>query len=108
MREALEGRPERERTRRDYDRVLAAYRAVYHAAPRSPKADASVTSVAELLAEKGRIFEDDKSLEDAIGQYEFLRAEYPGSRYRFSALLTTGEIYERDLNDRVKARAAFA
>jgi N-acetylmuramoyl-L-alanine amidase len=107
MREALEGRPERQRTRREYDRVMDAYRAVYHADPGSSKADASITAVADLLAEEGRIFQDDKALRDAIGQYEFLRKEYPGSRYRFSALLTIGEIYLRDLNDPGNARATF-
>jgi len=107
MREALEGRSERQRTRRDYERVIEAYRAIYHGDPASPRADASVSAVADLLAEEGRIFEDDKALHDAISQYEFLRKQYPGSRYRFSALLTEGEIYLRDLNDRESAQATF-
>ncbi|MFT4112671.1 N-acetylmuramoyl-L-alanine amidase [Silvibacterium sp.] len=107
LREALEGRPERERTRREYDRVMDAYRAVYHGDPRSARADASVSAVADLLAEEGRIFQDDKALHDAIGQYDFLRKQYPGSRYRFSALLTIGEIYLRDLDDRDHAKATF-
>ena len=107
MREALEGRPERQRTRRDYDRVIEAYRAIYHGDPGSSKADASASAVADMLAEEGRIFQDEKALHDAIAQYEFLRKQYPGSRYRFSALLTEGEIYLRDLNDRERARATF-
>jgi N-acetylmuramoyl-L-alanine amidase len=107
MREALEGRPERQRTRHDYERVIEAYRGIYHGDPASAKADASVSAVADLLAEEGRIFQDEKALRDAIGQYEFLRKAYPGSRYRFSALLTEGEIYLRDLNDRESARATF-
>ena len=107
MREALEGRPERQRTRREYERVIDAYRTVYHYEPSSPRADASIAAVADLLAEEGRVFQDDKSLRDAIGQYAFLRKEYPASRYRFSALLTIGEIYLRDLNDRDSARATF-
>jgi N-acetylmuramoyl-L-alanine amidase len=107
MREALEGRPERQRTRRDYERVIEAYRAIYHGDPGSPRADASVSAVGDLLAEEGRIFQDEKALHDAIAQYEFLRKQYPGSRYRFSALLTEGEIYLRDLNDRESARATF-
>src|SRR5215471_8748916 len=69
LREALEGRPEQQRTRRDYERVLDAYRAVYHGDPASPKADASILAVADLLAEQGRVFQDEKSLRDAIGQY---------------------------------------
>lgn len=107
LREALEGRPEQQRTRRDYERVLDAYRAIYHADPASPKADVSISAVADLLAEQGRIFQDEKSLHDAIGQYEFLRKQYPASRYRFSALLTEGEIYRRDLEDRDSAKAVF-
>ncbi len=107
MREALEGRPEHQRTRRDYDHVIDAYRTIYHGDPVSPKADAAVSAVADLLAEEGRIFQDERALRDAIGQYEFLRKAYPGSRYRFSALLTEGEIYLRDLNDRENARATF-
>jgi N-acetylmuramoyl-L-alanine amidase len=107
MREALEGRPERQRTRRDYERVLDAYRSVYHSNPASPRADASIFAVADLLAEEGRIFEDDKSLYDAIGQYEFLRKNYPQSRFRYTALLTTGEVYLRDLNDPQDARLTF-
>jgi len=107
LREALEGKPERQRTRADYERVIVAYRSIYHGDPASPKADASVSAVADLLAEEGRVFEDDKALHDAIAQYEFLRKQYSGSRYRFSALLTEGEIYLRDLNDRESARATF-
>ena len=107
LREALEGRPEQQRTRHDYERVLGAYRAVYHGDPASPKADASVSAVADLLAEQGRVFQDEKSLHDAIGQYEFLRKQYPSSHYRFSALLTEGEIYRRDLEDRDEAKATF-
>ncbi|HEX3438495.1 MAG TPA: N-acetylmuramoyl-L-alanine amidase [Pseudacidobacterium sp.] len=107
LREALEGRPEQQRTRRDYERVMDAYRVVYHRDPASPKADTSVSAVADLLAEQGRVFQDEKSLQDAIGQYEFLRKQYPGSHLRFSALLTEGEIYRRDLEDRDNAKATF-
>ena len=54
MREALNGRPPSERTRKDYQRVIDAYRKVYYVAPMSGKADASVVAVAELLVEMGR------------------------------------------------------
>ena len=75
--QALEARPETQRTRAAYERVLDAYRAVYHHDPASPKADASVLAIAQLLTEEGRIFSDEKLLHDAIGQYEFLRVQYP-------------------------------
>jgi N-acetylmuramoyl-L-alanine amidase len=107
MREALEGRPESQRTRLQYQRVLEAYRAIYHSDPASPRADASIAAVADLLAEEGRVFQDAKALRDAIGQYEFLRHEYPASRFRFSALLTEGEIYQRDFGDLPQAKAIY-
>ena len=108
MREALNGRPASERTRREYHRVADAYRKVYYVSPGSSKADASVVAVAEILAEMGRQFAPgDKDLHDAIGQYEFLRREYPGSKYRFEALFTIGQIYEEDLGDEAAAKASF-
>jgi N-acetylmuramoyl-L-alanine amidase len=36
-----------------------------------------------------------------------LRKEYPGSKYRFDALFTVGEIYKDDLNDPEEARTTF-
>jgi N-acetylmuramoyl-L-alanine amidase len=107
MREALNGRPPADRTRRDYQRVLNAYRSVYLGAPACPKADPSVVAVAETLVEMGRRFDDDKILNEAIEQYKFLRREYPGSRYRFDGLFTIGEIYKDDLSDSEAARATF-
>ena len=108
MREALNGRPESERTRQDYQKVADAYRKVYYVAPASSKADASVVAVAEILAEMGRQFPpDEKDLHAAIGQYEFLRREYPGSKYRVEALFTIGQIYKEDLGDEAAAKATF-
>jgi N-acetylmuramoyl-L-alanine amidase len=107
MREALNGRPPAERTMRDYQRVLNAYRYVYYGAPKSSKADPSAVAVAETLVEMGRRFEDDKILHEAIDQYKFLRREYPGTKYRYDALFTIGEIYKDDLDDPDAARATF-
>jgi len=107
MREALNGRPPLERTRRDYQRVVNAYRVVYLGAPTSSKADPSVVAVAETLVEMGRRFEDDSILNKAIAQYRFLRREYPGSKYRADGLFTVAEIYKDDLNDSPAARASF-
>ena len=107
MREALNGRPLQERTHRDYQRVINAYRTVYYGAPTSGKADPSVVAVAETLVEMGRRFDDEAILNRAISQYKFLRKEYPGSKYRCDALFTIGEIYKDDLNDSERARAVF-
>ena len=106
-REALNGRPVSERTRREYQRVIDSYRRVYFGSPASSKADPSVVATAELMVEMGRRFDDNKILRGAVEQYRFLRKEYPGSRYRFDALFTIGEIYKDDLNDPEEARTTF-
>ena len=108
MREALNGRPAAERTRHEYQQVINSYRRVYMGSPSSSKADPSVVATAELMVEMGRRFDDDKILRGAIDQYHFLRKEYPGSKYRFDALFTIGEVYKDDLNDPAEARVAFA
>jgi N-acetylmuramoyl-L-alanine amidase len=107
MREALNGRPVGERTRHEYQRVIDSYRRVYFGSPASSKADPSVVATAELMVEMGRRFDDNKILRGAVEQYRFLRKEYPGSKYRFDALFTIGEIYKDDLNDPEEARTTF-
>ena len=107
MREALNGRPAADRTRRDYQRTIDAYRRVYFGSPTATKADPSVVAVAELQVEMGRRFNDDDVLRSAVKQLEFLRREYPGSKYRFEALFTIGQIYKEDLDDAAKARTTF-
>ena len=107
MREALNGRPARERTAPQYQRVIDAFRRVYFGSPASSKADPSVVATAELMVEMGRRFDNNKILRGAVEQYRFLRKEYPGSKYRFDALFTIGEIYKDDLNDPEEARTTF-
>jgi N-acetylmuramoyl-L-alanine amidase len=107
MQEALEGRPLEERARRDYERVINAYRRVYLEAPSSGRADPSVVAAAQMTEEMGRRFSDPDILRSAIQQYEFLRREYPGSKFRFDALFRIGEIYKDDLRDKNRADATF-
>lgn len=107
MREALNGRPESQRGPEDYDRVIDAFRKVYHIAPTSTRADASVLAVGDLLTEKARLENDKNGFQSAIGQYEFLAREYPGSKYRFEALLSIAQIYREDLGYDDAAKATF-
>ncbi|MBS1821576.1 MAG: N-acetylmuramoyl-L-alanine amidase [Acidobacteria bacterium] len=107
-REKLEAIAPGMRTRADYDRALDGYRVIYHDAPQSKYAAAAVNAVAELLAEQGRDLNDTKSLKAAIGQYEFLRMQYPGSSLRVSALLAQGQIYENDLHDASAAKERYS
>jgi N-acetylmuramoyl-L-alanine amidase len=106
-RQALESKAESDRTRRDYERAVDAYRRVYYGAPTSSKAEASVAGAAGLLLDEGRRFQDNKALEAAIEEYEFLRREYPGSKRRVDALLTIGQVYKDDLDDPTQARVKF-
>ena len=107
MQEALEGQPIDKRTRVDYERVISAYRRVYLGAPTSGRADPSVVAAAQMTEEMGRRFDDSDALRSAIQQYEFLRREYPGSKFRFDALFRIGEIYKDDLHDKKNADATF-
>lgn len=107
MREALNGRPARERTRGSYNDVIQAYRLVYHGDPTSPYANQAVVAVADLMTEEGRVLKDDKYFRYAIDQYNFLRREYPGSRYRFDALFTIGQIQWQDLDQPQAAIQSF-
>jgi len=107
MREALNGRPLKERTQGQYNRVIEAYWRVYRYSPASPRANESLLAVAELMAEEGRVLGKDTYFEKAIEQYRFLRREYPGSPHRFEALFTMGQIYWEDLQQPQQATASF-
>jgi N-acetylmuramoyl-L-alanine amidase len=87
--------------------VINAYRRVYLGAPTSGRADPSVVAAAQLTEEMGRRFNDPDILRSAIQQYEFLRREYPGSKFRFDALFRIGEIYKDDLHDNARGNATF-
>ena len=107
QRAELEERPSGTRTRLAYVHVLDSFRAIYHDNPRDAHAAEAVYSVAEILAEQGRELDDEKSLHAAIGQYEFLRTQYPTSPLRSSALLAEGRIEGDDLNDKTTAKEKF-
>ncbi len=107
LREALEGRPQAERTRAHYARVLDAYRAIYRNGPANPEAAAAVDAAAGLLAEEGRLFNEQALLNQAVAQYAVLRRDYPASHFRQSALLSQAEIEESDLHDDAAAKKDF-
>jgi len=88
LQESLQVRPESQRTRAAYERVIEAYRVVYRTNPVVPKADASALAVAQLLTEEGRLFADQNLLLDALGQYAFIRVQYPR---RFHGQIADGE-----------------
>jgi N-acetylmuramoyl-L-alanine amidase len=99
LRAQLEADPPESRTRDRYEAVLNAFREIYHANPGASKAPTAVAGVADLLAEKGRVLGDRHALLAAIGQYEFLRQQYPKSPQVENALLLEGELCRQDLKD---------
>ncbi len=106
-RETLEAIPEGNRTKADYDAALDGFRVVYHERPGDVHAPSAVYQVAELLAEQGRDLRDAKSLKAAVGQYEFLRTQYPGSSLRGMALLAEAQIEANDLGDTAAAKERY-
>ena len=86
---------------------MDSFRGIYHDNPGDLHAAASVYAVAELLAEQGRSLHDARSLKAAVGQYEFLRMQYPGSSLRTAALLAEAQIEENDLRDETAAREGY-
>ena len=106
-RDHLELTPPGQRTPVAYESVLENFRRIYHADPAAAKAPAAVAAVADLLAEKGRLLGDQHALKAAIGQYEFLRQQYPNSPQVDNALLLEGDICRQDLKDLACAKDKF-
>ena len=96
------------RSKSGFARVMDEFRAVYYTNPAAAHAPDAVYAVAELLAEQGRALGDRKSLRAAVGQYEFLRTQYPGSGLRVRALLAEGNIEGKDLGDPSMAHEKYA
>ena len=86
-REQLNAMPAAQRTANDYRTVIDVYRLVYHTDPADVHAPESIFNVALLLADQGTTQHDPKLLNAAIGQFEFLRTQYPHSSLRSPALL---------------------
>jgi len=106
MRTMLEGYLERDRSLSDYKQTIAAYQKVYQILPQAEEVTPSLIAIAELYEEMGRLF-DAKYDQSAVDTYNFLRKQYPGSRYGSVALLSIGRIEKDDLNKPDDAEAAF-
>ncbi len=106
-REALEAIPASTRTQADYEKTLNAYRAIYHQSPADTHAPASIYAVAEILTEEGRGRHNAKVLEAAVGQYEFLRTQYPACSLNTQALLAEAQIEQNDLKDEKAAKDKY-
>jgi N-acetylmuramoyl-L-alanine amidase len=106
MRTMLEGYLEKDRTIADYKQTVAAYHKVYLITTQADEVTQSLVAEAELYEEMGRLF-DAKYFLSSIDAYNFLIKQYPGSRYRGSALLAIAQIQKDDLNDPKDAQASY-
>jgi len=74
----LNGKPETDRTRTDYLKVITAFERVYLITPHTPFADDSLMAIAKL-------YEEMKSNQDAIKTLRFLIHDYPTSPFKEAA-----------------------
>jgi N-acetylmuramoyl-L-alanine amidase len=106
QRQALESRPEKDRSLKEYNSVVNAYRRVYLITPRAADVPAALNQVAELYRAMGDLF-NEKYYRLAVDSYQFLLREYPGNRYREDALLAIARIEQDDLHDPALAKASY-
>src|ERR1700742_2680204 len=98
-REVFEAKPQGTHTKIEYAHVMDGFRAIYHGNPSDAHAARAVEQVAELLVEEGKELNDQKSLRDAAGQYEFLAKAYPGGTMAPRALGHALELLGPDAAD---------
>jgi len=106
MRTTLEGHLERDRTLAEYKQTVAAYHKVYLISVTADEVTPSLIAEAELYQEMGRLF-DPKYFQSSIEVYHFLLQQYPGSRYRGSAMLAVARIQKDDLASPDAAEATY-
>jgi N-acetylmuramoyl-L-alanine amidase len=97
QRATLEAKTERERSLRDYEAVVSAYRRVYLITPSAVQVPPAIKNVADLYRRMGEQFEA-KYFDLAIQTYQYLIREYPESSLREEALLAIADIRRNNLS----------
>lgn len=97
QRAALEAKAERERSVRDYEDLVSAYRRVYLITPNAVEVPPAIKEVADLYRRMGEQFEP-SYFQSAIKTYEYLIHDYPASSLREDALLAIAEIRKKNLS----------
>jgi N-acetylmuramoyl-L-alanine amidase len=104
--EALEEKPASDRTLREYERVVAAYRRVYFITPQAVEATPALVAIGKLDEEMGRQF-GAKYFQAAVDSYQFLVHQYPKSRYVPEALLAVARLEQEELGQTKLARRTY-
>jgi len=106
LRADLDGTPKDNRQEKEYLRAVFLYRQVYDLAPFHGIAASALANAAEVYHDMGKQFGRTYA-EKAIEAYEFLRQQYPHSRYQDDALFNIAQIYHLHLDNPKKARDAY-
>ena len=107
QRAALEAKTERERSLRDYESLVSAYRRVYLITPNAVEVPPAIKNVADLYRRMGEQF-GASYFGSAIQTYEFLIHDYPASSLREGALLAIAEIRKKNLSPSDRAQLDLA
>ncbi len=105
-REALEAKPQTSRSLEDYKKLITAYRRVYLLSASAGAVTPALMEVAQLYHDMGDQF-DRTYYQNSLVTYEFLIAQYPGSKFRTDALFEVGKIEKDDLGEGPEAKDAF-
>lgn len=106
MRQAVEAKPEDNRSLKEYKQLVAAYRRVYLLSSSAGAVTPALMEVAQLYHDMGDQF-DQAYYANAVVTYKFLIAQYPGSKFRTDALFAVGKIAKADLGEGPEAKDAF-
>ena len=106
MRQAFEAQPQNSRSLEDYKKLVAAYRRVYLLSSSAGAVTPALMEVAQLYHDMGGQF-DRAYYQNSLVTYEFLIAQYPGSKFRTDALFEVGKIEKDDLGEGPEAKDAF-
>jgi N-acetylmuramoyl-L-alanine amidase len=99
--------PVEQRNAEDYSTVMDAYRLIYHGNPADVHAPEAIYTVGLLLADEGTALHDTRWSQNAMGQFEFLRKNYPQSSFRIAALFQEAEVASNGLRDIKLARQKY-
>ncbi len=106
MRATLEAKNERERSLREYEALVTAYRRVYLITPHAMQVPLAIKAVGDLYRRMGEQFEA-RYFASAVKAYEFLIRDYPDAKYREETLLAIADIQKNYLSEKDLARKGY-
>lgn len=106
MRASLEAKTERQRSLKDYQQLISAYRRVYLVTPNAVEVPEALKQVGDLYRTMGEQFEP-MYFDSAVESYEFLIHEYPTSSLREEAQLAIAQIQRENLGQTSLAEKSY-